>query len=122
MDTVPVIKPRMIALEVTGQCQFNCRHCRAQAPSPEAQDLDTQTWKKILVSVANYNKCVVIYTGGEPLERPDFFELLDYTRSVGLRAVVATCGYAVDEDTIRRFLDAGVLSLSLSLSRSFSKA
>jgi len=115
MDELPLMKPRMLALEVTGQCQFNCRHCRAHPQSGLTGDLDTQTWKKILVSVANYTKCVVIFTGGEPLERSDFFELLAYTRSIGLRAVVASCGYLIDEATIKRLMDVGVLSLSLSL-------
>ncbi len=69
----------------------------------------------MLVSVANYSKCVVIFTGGEPLERPDLFDLLEYARSVGLRAVVATCGYLIDAATIKRLIDVGVLSLSLSL-------
>lgn len=115
MDKVPLMKPRMVALEVTGQCQFNCRHCRAHTAAQPTPDLDTQTWKKVLVSLADYTKCVVIYTGGEPLERPDLFDLLAYTRSVGLRAVVATCGYLIDEATVKRLIEVGVLSLSLSL-------
>lgn len=115
MDKVPLMKPRMVALEVTGQCQFNCRHCRAHAAAQPYPDLDTQIWKKVLVSVANYTKCVVLYTGGEPLERPDLFDLLEHTRSVGLRSVVATCGYLIDEATIKRLIEVGVLSLSLSL-------
>lgn len=104
-----------MALEVTGHCEFQCRHCRANTQTEPVPDLDTQTWKRILKALAEYEQCVVIFTGGEPLERTDLFELLDYTRQVGLRAVLATCGYRINKEILQHLLDVGVLSLSLSL-------
>jgi radical SAM protein with 4Fe4S-binding SPASM domain len=79
------------------------------------EDLDTETWKRILAAVASYTQCVVIFTGGEPLERSDLFDLLEYARDLGLRAVLATCGYRIDEAILQRLMDVGVISLSLSL-------
>ncbi len=109
-------KPRLLALELTRRCRFNCRHCRADAERTAPQDeLTTEQWKKILDSIAAYEKCVVILTGGEPTERSDLIELVEHSRQVGLRAVMATCGYAIDEATLATLKEAGVLALSFSL-------
>ena len=109
-------KPRLLALELTRRCRFNCRHCRANAdPSARSEEMTTGQWKKILDSIATYEKCVVIMTGGEPMEREDIYELIAYGRALGLRVVMATCGYAVDDASIAALREAGVMALSFSL-------
>ena len=115
MEKKPLIKPYRMALEVTGECRFLCRHCQTNTQTPPAPDLDTNSWLKILTSLAHYTKCTTIFTGGEPLERSDFFDLLDHARSLELKTVVATCGYLIDESTIGRLQQAGVSALSLSI-------
>jgi len=109
-------KPRLIAFEVTRRCRFNCRHCRANANYGEKEkELTTEQCKKILASIAKFNKCVLILTGGEPAERSDIYELIRYGRSLGLRMVMATCGYPINDDSITRLKEAGILTLSSSL-------
>ncbi|MFC1761349.1 radical SAM protein [Planctomycetota bacterium] len=110
-----IIKPQIMAFEVTGKCQFHCRHCRANAECTPTGELTTDQCKQILFALANYAKCMVIFTGGEPLERPDIFELLDHTQSLGLGSVMATCGYLIDKDMIKRLQEAKVMALSFSL-------
>jgi radical SAM protein with 4Fe4S-binding SPASM domain len=109
-------KPRLIAFELTRRCRFNCQHCRADAERAAPRDeLSTEQWKRILDSVAAYEKCVIIMTGGEPLERPDIFDLIRHGRDLGLRMVMATCGYAIDEPVLAALQEAGIMALSLSL-------
>ena len=109
-------KPRLIAFEVTRRCRFNCRHCRADADrSARRDELTTEQWKRILDSVAAYEKCVIILTGGEPTERDDILELVRYGRGLGLRIVMATCGYSIDDASLTELKEAGVMALSLSL-------
>lgn len=109
-------KPRLIAFEVTRRCRFNCQHCRADADCKSSEDeLSTEQCKRILAAVADYEKCVMILTGGEPTERADILELARYGREVGLRVVMATCGYAINAATLAQFKEAGVLALSFSL-------
>jgi radical SAM protein with 4Fe4S-binding SPASM domain len=57
----------------------------------------------------------LILTGGEPMERGDIYELIRYGRKMGLRMVMATCGYLIDEKTIVRLKKAGITALSFSL-------
>jgi len=109
-------KPRLLAFEVTRRCRFNCRHCRADADGAARRDeLSTQQWKRILDAVAAYEKCVVIMTGGEPTEREDIVELVRHGRDAGLRMVMATCGYAIDDASLAALKEAGVMALSFSL-------
>jgi len=127
------IKPRIIAFEVTRRCRFNCLHCRAQAGSV-SDELTTEQCRKILASVADF--CVpartrskhkgdfapiVILTGGEPMERSDIYDLIQYTHELHLRPVMATCGYLIDNQSIARLKDAGVAALSISLDGSHAE-
>jgi radical SAM protein with 4Fe4S-binding SPASM domain len=109
------IKPRLIAFEVTRRCRFSCKHCRADAGVSVKEELSTKDCKKIIKSVAKYHKCVLILTGGEPMEREDIYKLIEYSREVGLRPVMATCGYLIDEETIVKLKKAGVMALSFSI-------
>jgi radical SAM protein with 4Fe4S-binding SPASM domain len=125
--TVEQVKPRVIAFEVTRRCRFNCLHCRAQAGKVD-DELTIGQCRKILAGVADF--CVpakthskhkgdfapiVILTGGEPMERSDIYDLIQYTRELHLRPVMATCGYLMDEESIARLKDAGIAALSISL-------
>jgi len=109
-------RPRLIAFEVTRRCRYACRHCRANAGClTNERELGTEQCKKILSAVADFAKCTLILTGGEPMERGDIYELAGYGRDLGLRMVMATCGYLLDDSSITRLKKAGVLALSFSL-------
>jgi radical SAM protein with 4Fe4S-binding SPASM domain len=114
MDSA-IRKPRIVAFEVTQRCKMNCIHCRASATASVENDLTTAQCKKIIKSLADYNRCVLIFTGGEPFERSDIFDLIDYAHSLGLAVSLATCGYNFDSQTAQRLKKSGVLTLSFSL-------
>lgn len=116
------IRPGLIAFEVTRRCRFNCRHCRADAGRVgSSEELTTEQCSKIIKSIADYNKCVVILTGGEPTERSDIYEIIGYGRELGLRMVMATCGYTIDEQSMAKLKEAGILALSFSLDSASAK-
>jgi radical SAM protein with 4Fe4S-binding SPASM domain len=109
------IKPRLIAFEVTRRCRYSCLHCRANAFAGADEELTTSECKKILRAIAKYCKCILILTGGEPMEREDIYKLIRYARKVGLRPVLATCGYLINEKTITKLKKVGVSTLSFSV-------
>jgi len=109
-------KPRLVACELTRRCRFSCKHCRANADLHSAEkELTTDQWKKIFKAIADFTKCVIILTGGEPLERDDAYQLIRYGRDLRLRMVMATCGYTINDDSIVRLKKAGITALSFSL-------
>lgn len=132
MNSEPT-QPHVIAFEVTRRCRFNCLHCRAQAGDVN-DELTTVQCMKILAAVADFcvpcrtgtkrksgSAPIVILTGGEPMERPDIYELIQHGRKLGLRIVMATCGYLIDEQAVARLKKAGVTALSLSLDGSHAE-
>jgi len=108
-------KPRILAFEITRRCRYKCLHCRAGADVKAADELTAEQKKHILRSVAKYSKCVIILTGGEPMECPEFYDLAVYGRQLGLRMVMATCGYPIDEKSVQKIKAAGILAVSLSI-------
>jgi MoaA/NifB/PqqE/SkfB family radical SAM enzyme len=109
-------KPLIGAFEVTHKCRFNRVHCHtAASEKADSEYLTTDQCKRIFISLAEYNKCLVILTGGEPMEREDIYELIEYGNNVGHRMAMATCGYLINDDSIKKLKSAMILTLSFSL-------
>ena len=108
-------KPRLIAFEVTRRCRYHCKHCRANAGPQGKTELSTQQCKKIIASLARFAKPILILTGGEPMERPDLFELIEYAKERGLRVVMATCGYLLNDESMAKLKKAGISALAFSI-------
>lgn len=111
---VPTV--RMIAWELTRVCNLACRHCRAAAiDTPPPGELTTEECFKLIDDIASFAKPTVILTGGEPLMRPDLFEIAARGTERGLRVVAAPNGTLLDDEAARRLVEAGVLRISISL-------
>jgi heme b synthase len=106
----------MVAWEVTRSCNLACIHCRASAKyGPYAGELTTDEGLRLLDAIAAVSKPVIILTGGEPLLRPDIFEIAAYGGSKGLRMVLATNGTLVTEQIAGDMLRAGIKRVSISI-------
>lgn len=104
--------------EITRACALACRHCRAEAaPHRAKEELDTEEGFRLLEQLAAGDpKPHVVLTGGDPLERPDLFELVAKGRSLGLGVSVSPSATPrLTRDAIRRFKEAGVEAISLSI-------
>ena len=109
-------KVRMIAWEVTRSCNLNCAHCRAAANcGPYSGELSTDKCFKLIEEIAAVSSPVIILTGGEPLLRPDIFEIAAYGTNKGLRMVMATNGTLVTPAVVRKMLESGIKRVSISL-------
>jgi AdoMet-dependent heme synthase len=108
-------KLKIITFEVTRHCKYHCPHCRWKNGDEKTDDLPTLKCKKILKAVADFAKCIIVFSGGEPMERPDIYELIRCGRELGLQPILATCGYLINEKSIEKLKQAGVNSLAFSL-------
>jgi len=107
---------RMIAWEVTRSCNLNCVHCRAASLlGPYPGELSTDRCLRLIDDIASMSKPVIILTGGEPLLRPDIFEIAAYGTQKGLRMVMATNGTLVDEALARKMIESGIQRVSISI-------
>ncbi|UCG11301.1 MAG: heme b synthase [Deltaproteobacteria bacterium] len=108
--------PRLIAWEVTRTCNLSCIHCRAASiDKPYPNEFTTKECKSLLDEVVAFASPIIILTGGEPLLRPDIFEIASYGTEKGLRMVMATNGLLIDEGTCRRMKESSIQRVSISL-------
>ncbi|MGN0847093.1 MAG: radical SAM protein [Kiritimatiellia bacterium] len=113
---VPFRMPRVIAWEVTRCCPLKCRHCRAGAADvSDPRELSTDECRRVLDSLPAAPAPMIIWTGGEPMLRPDILELVAHATARGVRSVMAPCGTLVTEDRLRALKAAGVMACSFSL-------
>lgn len=107
---------RLVAWETTRNCNLNCIHCRASATmGPYSGELDTQSSFRLLDQIAEIGKPIVILTGGEPLLRPDIFDIAAHGTQKGLRMVMAPNGTLVTDDVAKKLSDSGIQRISVSL-------
>jgi AdoMet-dependent heme synthase len=107
---------RLVAWEVTRNCNLNCVHCRAAASrGPYSGELDTNRCLEVLDQIKEVGNPIVILTGGEPLLREDVFQLARYGTDKGLRMVMATNGTLITEAVAERMKSSGIQRVSISL-------
>lgn len=107
---------RLVAWEMTQACNLACVHCRAGADcDPHPEELSTDEGKGLIDGIAEVGKPILIMTGGEPLMRPDFFDLARYAMDKGLRAVLATNGVLITAEIARELASVGIPRVSISL-------
>ncbi|HDQ72157.1 MAG TPA: radical SAM protein [Chloroflexi bacterium] len=102
--------------EITTACNLRCIHCHASGGQPAPDELSTREGKRLLDDLAQVDAFrIMVYTGGEPLTRPDIFELLDYSHKLGFVNLLATNATLIDEATARRLRQVGVVGAAVGL-------
>ena len=100
----------------TKTCNLKCRHCYMSSDSKKYQnELTTEEAKSFIDDLADFHVPVLLFSGGEPLIRPDFFELAEYAQQKGVRPTLSTNGTLITREVARRIKDIGVGYVGISL-------
>ena len=111
--------PAHPAWEVTAACNLRCIHCHVASSKPAKDELTTDEAKRFIDDLAGVDEFrMLVYTGGEPLMRPDLLELLHHSKRAGLANVIATNGTLVTEEVAFKLREAGVVGAAVSLDSS----
>jgi len=109
-------KKPVVVWNLTRQCNLKCRHCYAQAGLERSRsELTTREGKTLIDDLSAYGAPVILFSGGEPLMRPDLPELAEYAVSKGLRAVVSTNGTLITRSLARTLKAIGLSYVGISL-------
>ena len=107
---------RMVAWELTRNCNLACVHCRASSErGPYKGELTTEECFRVMDQIASFSKPVIILTGGEPLLRPDIFDLARYGSNKDFRMVMATNGTLITEEIAKEMKASRIQRISISL-------
>lgn len=106
----------IVVWNLTRTCNLKCVHCYTSSEARRYPgELSTEQCKAVLDDLADFRTPAVLFSGGEPLVRPDLFELAEYARSLGLHVVLSTNGTLITEETAKRFVELKFAYVGVSL-------
>ncbi|MDE3167630.1 MAG: TIGR04053 family radical SAM/SPASM domain-containing protein [Acidobacteriota bacterium] len=109
--------PFLVIWELTQACDLACVHCRACAIAERNPlELSTDEGFRLLDAVREFSDPLMVFTGGDPLKRPDVFPLLERSVQLGLRTTITPSATPLlTADAIDRFHRCGVARMAVSL-------
>ncbi|MBP3638015.1 MAG: radical SAM protein [Clostridia bacterium] len=69
---------------ITGHCNYRCKHCYMSAPDAKFGELSHEAIMSIVQQLVDCGVMEVSLTGGEPLVRKDFMEIVDALLAGGI--------------------------------------
>jgi radical SAM protein len=109
--------PMLVIWEVTQACDLACVHCRASAqPERSPAELSTEQGYRLLDEIRSFGEPLMVFTGGDPLKRPDLYDLIRYSVKIGLRTnVTPSATPLLTAEAIEGFRAAGIARMAISL-------
>ncbi|HDQ04012.1 MAG TPA: 12,18-didecarboxysiroheme deacetylase [Deltaproteobacteria bacterium] len=109
-------KKPVVVWNMTRRCNLKCVHCySASADIDYPDELTTEEGKKLIDDLADFGAPVILFSGGEPLTRPDLLELAKYATYKGLRAVISTNGTLITKDIAAKLRKINLSYVGVSL-------
>jgi radical SAM protein with 4Fe4S-binding SPASM domain len=106
----------LVVWNMTKRCNLRCSHCYIKAEDKEFKgELTTDEAKAFIDDLARMQVPVLLFSGGEPLIRKDFYELVEFASDREIRAVVSTNGTLIDRKAAEKMLSAGVQYVGVSI-------
>ena len=105
----------IVSWMTTNQCNLKCVHCYQDAEEATERELSTDEAKKMIDEIALAGFKIMIFSGGEPLLRPDIYELVAHAASRGLRPVFGSNGTLITDEVARRLKEAGACAMGISV-------
>jgi Fe-coproporphyrin III synthase len=109
-------KKPVVVFNATRRCNLKCIHCYSESENINyAGELTTEEARALIDDLAQFGAPVILFSGGEPLMRPDLEDLIGHAVGRGMRAVISTNGTLITEDRAARLKDLGLSYVGVSL-------
>lgn len=109
--------PLLVIWEITRACVLACQHCRASAiDQRDPAELSLAEGKKLIDDIASMGTPLIVFTGGDPLQRDDLEELVAHAKSRRLTVgTIPACTPRLTRERVLSLKAAGVHQLALSV-------
>jgi Fe-coproporphyrin III synthase len=100
MAAAPGVSQRLpvVVWNLTRTCNLSCIRCNTDSQGRSYPgELTTDECRIVLDDLRDFGVHTVVFSGGEPLVRADFFEIASHARELGLRVVLSTNGTLIDQ-------------------------
>jgi MoaA/NifB/PqqE/SkfB family radical SAM enzyme len=101
-----------VDFHITAKCSQACPYC--WGPRRFRNPVDTESAQRIIARIKELGVRRIVFTGGDPLQRPDALDLIRYAKETGLETALSTTGDLVTPEILKglsSFLD--LISLPL---------
>ncbi|WP_026905781.1 TIGR04053 family radical SAM/SPASM domain-containing protein [Paucisalibacillus globulus] len=109
--------PFIVIWELTRACQLHCLHCRAEAQHHRHPlELTFEEGKKLIDDIYEMDNPMLVFTGGDPLERPDVFDIAEYAIKKGVRvSMTPSATPNVTKEAMQKAKDIGLARWAFSI-------
>jgi mycofactocin radical SAM maturase len=107
--------PICLTWELTYGCNLSCVHCLSSSGRRDPAELTTQECFAVIDELERLQVFYVNIGGGEPMMRPDFFEILEYAAAHHVGVKFSTNGTYVDAAAARRLASMDYLDIQISI-------
>lgn len=107
--------PNSAWFHITSECNLNCFYCALSCGRALYNELKTEEIFDIIKDLSDSGISRLYITGGEPLLRKDFFEIVDYGTKIGLEVVIETNGFILTREKLNKIKNLKVNRINLSL-------
>ncbi len=109
-------KKPVVVWNVGRRCNLRCVHCYSHSRDENySGELTTEEAETFIDGLGEFKAPVLLFSGGEPLLRPDLYRLVRRARSAGMRAVISTNGTLITESVAAELRDIGLSYVGISL-------
>jgi heme d1 biosynthesis radical SAM protein NirJ len=110
------VKP-VVIWNLTRRCNLRCRHCYTTSADVDFPgELSTAEVKGVMQDLKDFAVPALILSGGEPMSRPDFFELAEHARALDFRYLaLSTNGTRIMDSAAEKVADLGFDYVGISI-------
>lgn len=104
-----------VVYELTTACNLHCIHCGTTCGKVRPNELSTAEAKNLIGQIAEMGAVFIAFTGGEPLVRKDWYEIIKYAKEKDLDFSILTNGIAVTDDDIDKIASLSPVAVNISI-------
>src|SRR5699024_6282702 len=109
--------PFIVIWELTRACELKCLHCRAEAQyHRNPLELTFEEGKQLIDDIYEMDNPLLVFTGGDPLMRPDVFDIAEYAIQKGVRvSMTPSATPNVTKEAMQKAKDIGLARWAFSI-------
>jgi radical SAM protein with 4Fe4S-binding SPASM domain len=105
---------KQVQIETLLKCNLSCGYCYCSAGNDRKEAISGEKLLEVLEDAERLGVMTVDFTGGEFFLRPDWKELLEHARGLGLTVSLHTNGMALTERNVTTLADLGIVRVQVS--------
>lgn len=109
---------RNLFLELTLRCNENCLHCGSRCGEVKSEEITVEDYRKLLTKVKadfGLKRKMICVTGGEPLLRKDFFEIMQIVKDLGFSWGMTSNATLITKEVAHKLSEVGMRTISVSI-------